>query len=318
MGGNLQNLKKYKLGELVEFKYGKGLPERDRVPGDYPVYGSGGIVGTHKEALVRGPGIIIGRKGSIGNVFYETNDFFPIDTVFYVNPHSKNIDLYYFSKLLAQIGFQNMNSDAAVPGLKRDLALSHDVLIHDYHDQLKISAILSAYDDLIENNLRRIKILEEMAQLIYREWFVHFRFPGHEKIKMVNSPLGKIPEGWKVKCLGDVTENFDKLRKPLSSMDRAKRNGLYPYYGAAKIIDYIDDYIFDGTYLLIAEDGSVITNEQKPVLQYVEGKFWANNHVHILKGKGIISTEHLYLALSEVNISGYITGAAQPKFLKQI
>jgi type I restriction enzyme, S subunit len=103
------------------------------------------------------------------------------------------------------------------------------------------------------------------------------------------------------------------LRKPLSSMDRAKRNGLYPYYGAAKIIDYIDDYIFDGTYLLIAEDGSVITNEQKPVLQYVEGKFWANNHVHILKGKGIISTEHLYLALSEVNISGYITGAAQPK-----
>jgi len=179
--------------------------------------------------------------------------------------------------------------------------------------QHKIAAILSAYDDLIENNLWRIKILEEMAQNIYREWFVNFRFPGHENTRFVDSPLGKIPEGWEVKCLGEVSENYDKLRKPLSSIDRAKRKGIYPYYGAAKVIDYIDDYIFDGKYLLVAEDGSVITDGQKPVLQYVDCKFWANNHVHILKGKGDISTEHLYLALYHTNISGYITGAAQPK-----
>ena len=79
--------------------------------------------------------------------------------------------------------------------------------------QQKIAAFLSTYDDLIENNLRRIRILEEMAQTLYREWFVKFRFPGHQQVKMVNSPLGKIPEGWEVVKFGDETA-FQKGRKP--------------------------------------------------------------------------------------------------------
>lgn len=206
MGETPRDLTKCKLGELIDLKYGRGLPERERIPGSYPVYGSGGIVGTHNEALVKGPGIIVGRKGSIGNVFFEINDFYPIDTVFYVKLNSKITDLYYLSKLLTQIGFQSMNSDAAVPGLKRESALSIDILVHDLSTQRKIAAILSAYDDLIENNLRRIKILEEMAQNLYREWFVNFRFPGHEQTRFVDSPLGRIPEGWVVKGLIDFGE----------------------------------------------------------------------------------------------------------------
>ena len=80
--------------------------------------------------------------------------------------------------------------------------------------QCKIAAILSAYDDLIENNTRRIAILEEMAQAIYREWFVHFRFPGHEQVAMVDSELGLIPEGWEVKCLGDIAEEVRRSVEP--------------------------------------------------------------------------------------------------------
>jgi type I restriction enzyme, S subunit len=179
--------------------------------------------------------------------------------------------------------------------------------------QSKVVAILSAYDDLIENNTRRIEILEEMARSLYREWFVNFRFPGHEKSRVVDSPLGKIPEGWNVCNLGEISLNFDRFRKPLSSMERQHRKGIYPYYGAAKIFDYIDDYIFDGTYLLMAEDGSVITPDQHPVLQYATGRFWANNHTHILQGASPVSTEFLYFSLRDFNISGFITGAAQPK-----
>ena len=178
--------------------------------------------------------------------------------------------------------------------------------------QRKIAAILSAYDDLIENNNRRIKLLEEMAQRIYREWFVEFRYPGHEELPLVSSALGPVPQGWEVGSLGTVAENFDRQRKPLSGMVRALRPGLYPYYGAATIFDYIDDYIFDGTYLLMAEDGSVITPDGKPMLQYVAGKFWANNHTHVLRGTRV-STEFLSLLLADTPISGYITGAAQPK-----
>jgi type I restriction enzyme S subunit len=187
-----------------------------------------------------------------------------------------------------------------------------EIDVPDLPTQRKIAGILSAYDDLIENNLRRIKILEEMAQSLYREWFVHFRFPGHEADPLVDSSLGPIPKGWAVRRLDDISENFDRKRKPISKSKRAERQGIHPYYGAAKIFDYLDDYIFDGEYLLMAEDGSVITPDQKPVLQLATGKFWANNHTHILRGT-TVSTHFLYLALLEVNVSGYITGAAQPK-----
>ena len=179
--------------------------------------------------------------------------------------------------------------------------------------QHKIAAILSTYDDLIENNTRRIKILEDMTQTLYREWFVHFQFPGHENVPMVESELGPIPQDWKVKKFGEVSYNFDRLRKPLSGQVRLTMQGEYPYYGAAKILDYINDYLFDGIYLLIGEDGSVVTKDGKPVLQLVNGKFWVNNHTHVIQGKSPISTYFLYLFLSNLTITGYITGAAQPK-----
>jgi type I restriction enzyme S subunit len=118
------------------------------------------------------------------------------------------------------------------------------------------------------------------------------------------------------KTLREIAENFDRLRKPLSQMRRAEIQGEYPYYGAAKVFDYINDFIFDGEYLLMAEDGSVITTERAPVLQLVNEKFWPNNHTH-LRGKPPFSTPFLYLGLSEVDISPYITGAAQPKITQE-
>jgi len=156
-----------------------------------------------------------------------------------------------------------------------------------------------------------------MARALYREWFVEFRFPGYEKLPRVDSPLGVIPKNWEVKTLGQICENFDRLRRPLSKMERAEKQGEYPYYGAAKVFDYINDFIFDGEYLLMAEDGSVITTERHPVLQLVNEKFWPNNHTHVLVGKPPYSTHFLYLGLSEVDISPYITGAAQPKITQE-
>lgn len=183
--------------------------------------------------------------------------------------------------------------------------------------QRRIAHTLASYDDLIENCQRRIRILEEMARALYREWFVHFRFPRHEKVLRVDSSLGPIPKGWEVKRLNEIAENFDRLRRPLSKMQRAQMPGEYSYYGAAKVFDHINDYIFDGEYLLMAEDGSVITNDRAPVLQLVNEKFWPNNHTHILRGKAPISTHFLYLGLSLVDVSPYITGAAQPKITQE-
>jgi type I restriction enzyme, S subunit len=193
----------YRLKEICNFLYGKGLPKRDRIKGEYPVYGSSGIVDYHKDFVSKGPGIIVGRKGTIGSVFYEKNDFYPIDTVYYIE-ENKDIFKKYLYYLLKNMPLQRLNNDAAVPGLNRKAALSQKAYLPSINLQKKIAEILSAYDELIENNNRRIEILEKMAEKIYKEWFVHFRFPGHEKVNMIDSELGKIPEGWKVKKLSEI------------------------------------------------------------------------------------------------------------------
>jgi type I restriction enzyme S subunit len=206
---------------------------------------------------------------------------------------------------------------AAQPNANAQVLTSFEIPLPPLPIQRRIAGILSAYDELIENSQRRIKILESMARALYREWFVHFRFPGHESVPRVPSPLGEIPQGWEVKKLGEIVENFDRLRKPLSKMQRSEMQGEYPYYGAAKVFDYVNSFIFDGEYLLMAEDGSVITTERNPVLQLVNEKFWPNNHTHVLRGKPPVSTHFLYLGLSEVDVSPYITGAAQPKITQE-
>ena len=114
-------------------------------------------------------------------------------------------------------------------------------------------------------------------------------------------------------CFGDVTDNFDKKRIPLSGSQRDARKGQYRYYGAQGVIDYIDDFIFDGTYLLIAEDGENLKSQKQNIAQIVEGKFWVNNHAHIVKSNGLCDLRYLCYCINTMDVSGYITGSAQPK-----
>jgi type I restriction enzyme S subunit len=179
------------LGDVVEFRYGKSLPDRDRKQGDVPVYGSGGVGGFHNVALVSGPGVIVGRKGSVGSVFYEPRNFYPIDTTYYVVPKA-DLDLRYSFFLLCNLPLASMNSDVAVPGLNRDRALGLNVKIPSPTIQKTIANVLSTYDDLIDNNRRRMALLEDSARQLYREWFVRLRFPGHEHTPIVDGVL----QGW--------------------------------------------------------------------------------------------------------------------------
>ncbi|EGF5852102.1 restriction endonuclease subunit S [Escherichia coli] len=116
-----------RLENILELAYGKALKKTERIEGDYPVYGSGGVDGSHNEFLVKGPGIIVGRKGTVGSLYWENKDFYPIDTVFYVKP-KKYFSLVYCYQLLKTLGLENMNTDAAVPGLNRNNAYRLDVI----------------------------------------------------------------------------------------------------------------------------------------------------------------------------------------------
>lgn len=114
-------------------------------------------------------------------------------------------------------------------------------------------------------------------------------------------------------AFGDIVEFEDSKRVPLNSRDREQRKGPYPYYGATSIMDYVDDYLFDGIRVLLGEDGTVIREDGRPVLQYVWGKYWVNNHAHILKASSVYPLEMIYVALSRTAINHIVTGAVQMK-----
>lgn len=118
-------------------------------------------------------------------------------------------------------------------------------------------------------------------------------------------------DGWQVRQLGELTENFDSRRVPVKESDR--KPGPYPYYGASGIVDYVDSYIFDGEYLLIAEDGENLRTRQTPVAFLARGKYWVNNHAHIVRGNAESDTRFLMYALANADISGYLTGSTMPK-----
>jgi type I restriction enzyme S subunit len=124
---------------------------------------------------------------------------------------------------------------------------------------------------------------------------------------------GEMPDNWHLGTVSEIVELHDSKRIPLSSRERADLAKIYPYYGATSVMDYVDRYLFDGIYLLLGEDGTVVDSKGFPILQYVEGKFWVNNHAHIITGKNGFSVELLYLLFSLTSVQSIVTGAVQPK-----
>ena len=189
-------------------------------------------------------------------------------------------------------------SGTAIHHTSPDRILNIEIDLPSIDDQRKIVKILFDIENKIKNNNEINNNLYEIGDNLYNEYF------GKHKDNLTFD--------YKIVKLNEVADNYDSKRKPLSSREREQHRGIYPYYGATSIIDYVDNYIFDDTYLLMGEDGTVKTDDGYPVLQYIWGKNWINNHAHVLKGKNI-STELLMFALRKINIENIITGAVQPK-----
>lgn len=168
--------------------------------------------------------------------------------------------------------------------------------------QKKISSVLYALEDKIENNRKLNDNLLRQAQALYKNRFID--------LKPFN---GEMPPDWQLGTVSEIIELHDSKRIPLSSRERANLTKIYPYYGATSVMDYVDRYLFDGIYLLLGEDGTVVDDKGFPILQYVEGKFWVNNHAHIITGKNGFTVETLYLLFSLTNVQSIVTGAVQPK-----
>ena len=274
---------KIPLSDLITLQRGFDLPTARRKEGDVPVIASTGIAGYHNEAKVQGPGVVIGRSGSIGGGQYAADDFWPLNTTLWVKDFKGNNPRFTYY-LLKGIDFTRFNAGAGVPTLNRNHIASLRVSRFSPAEQVRIASILSAYDDLIENNRRRIQLLEESARLLYREWFVRLRFPGHEHVKIIDG----VPEGWEKSTLGDnIVLNYGKA---LKADDRIE--GKYPVYGSSGIVGTHKKLLVKGPGIIVGRKGNV------------GSVFWSSKDFHPIDTVYYIDAEssdyYLYNALQNM------------------
>lgn len=209
------------LGDVIELKRGYDLPTVERRPGDVPIVSSSGPSGWHDKAMAKAPGVVTGRYGTIGQVFFIEQDYWPLNTTLYVRDFKGN-DERFVAYFLRSMDFQSFNDKSSVPGLNRnDLHLA-PVVFPPVEEQIEIAAVLSSLDEKIEQNRRTGAKLEGLARAVFKAWFVDFEpvkakaagattFPGMPPetfatlpTHFVNSPLDPVPEGWEVKPATDI------------------------------------------------------------------------------------------------------------------
>jgi type I restriction enzyme, S subunit len=217
------------LGEFLELKRGYDLPSNQRSPGPYPLISSSGPSDFHSEARVKGPGVITGRYGTIGNVFFVENDYWPLNTTLYVRDFKGNNPRFIYY-LLTTLNWQKFNDKSSVPGVNRNDAHREPIRVPQLSDQKAIASVLSALDDKIDLNCRMNKTLETIARATFKEWFVDFG-PVRAKAE------GHQPPGLCPNIAALFPDKLDNEGKPagwawktLSQVARDIRRGISPSY----------------------------------------------------------------------------------------
>lgn len=258
-----------------------------------------------KDEIKRGD-ILITSEAPFGQIyFWNSDEKIVLSQRLFGVRIQKDYDPRFIYYYMTTPEFQGELSGRAtgttVIGLRQPELLKCVVRCPNVLTRHKISSVLSALDEKIEFNEKLNDNLEQQAQTLYKYYFPY-------------SVGDELPDGWRIGSVGEIIEIHDSKRIPLSGAERAKmEKKTYPYYGAAALMDYVDDYIFDGKYLLLGEDGTVVDDAGYPILQYVWGQFWVNNHAHILTGKLGFNVESLYMLFKQTPVKAIVTGAVQPK-----
>ena len=275
--------------------------------------------------------IVLTTRGTVGNVALYSQEVpfsnIRINSGMVIIRVNKNFWHPYFVYLFFQSHLfkkqiSRLISGSAQPQLPISILETVSIPQLTLDEQKEIIFNIKSIDQKIQINNQINQELEAMAKTLYDYWFVQFDFPDQNGNpykssggKMVYHPELKreIPEGWGVEKLGNITICHDSKRVPLSSNDRVLVKGEIPYYGATGIMDYVNDYIFDGDYVLMAEDGSVMTEKGTPILQRISGKNWVNNHAHVLEPIKNHSCKLLMMLLKDVSVMKIKTGSIQMK-----
>jgi type I restriction enzyme S subunit len=349
-------LTKYKLGELLDVTRGASLSgEYFATQGDYMrltcgnfdyqnncfksntskdnLYYTGNF---NQEYLMEKDDIItplteqaVGLLGSTAWV-PESGKYIQSQDVAKITPNKKLLDKKFCYYLISSKVVKQQLSAAAqqtkIRHTSPDKIKDCTVWIPSLEEQTKVGQFLYDIDSKIALNRQINDNLEAMARQLYDYWFVQFDFPDENGKpykssgrKMVwNKEIKRaIPFGWEISPLSELLEVNDARRIPLSNKQRAERQGIYPYYGATGIMDYVDNFLFDEDLLLLAEDGSTSDGNGHPIVQYIWGKNWVNNHAHILKPKSVGQLYYYYFVLKQIPVALIETGSIQRKISQQ-
>ena len=258
--------KHVRLGDIISLEYGKGLPEKERIYGKVPVVGSNGVIGYHNRALVKGPGIVIGRKGTIGAVTWIDTDFWPIDTTYYIKTKRNDIFLKWLYYQLQYLNLRKLHLADVVPGLKRELVELLRCPLPPIDEQRRIAEILSTVDEAIRLVDESITRTERLKKGLMQELLT--KGIGHKEFK--DTEIGRIPREWTVVRLKDVLTLKNGERPQLS------KTGSIPVYGANGIMGYTEKYLVDNDFTIII------------------GRVGASGEVHLGTGKIWISDNAIY------------------------
>ncbi|MHB1382684.1 MAG: restriction endonuclease subunit S, partial [Thermoleophilia bacterium] len=205
-----------KIGNILSLEYGKGLIAKHRRGNKYPVYGSNSIIGYNCDYLINGPGIIVGRKGTIGSVGWSDMDYWPIDTTYYIKLKGTEIDLKWLSNKLLTLGLSKLNMATGTPGLNRDLVYNLNISIPPFQEQKKIAEILSTMDHSIEEVDESINKTERLKKGLMQGLFT--KGIGYKEFK--ETEIGKIPKEWKAVKLGDESIIEIRSNKTINGFDK--------------------------------------------------------------------------------------------------
>ena len=281
-----------KLGDVVVLNYGKGLPEHKRIEGNVPVYSSAGLTGYHNKPLVNSEGLIIGRKGTVGKIYYSRNPFYCIDTAYYILPDNEKYSLDFIYYLLKTIGLEELNEDSAVPGLNRNTAYSQNILLPPLPEQRAIASVLSSLDDKIDLLHRQNKTLEAMAETLFRQWFVE-----------------EADEGWEDGKLGDVIELI--YGKGLKAEIRTGTG--YPVIGSSGVVGYHSEFLVEGPGIVIGRKGTL------GKVIYLGDNFFPIDTTYYIKSKvESVGLLYEYFLLKTLNLEEMNSDSAVPGLNRDI
>ena len=307
--------RKTNLGDEIDLAYGKALPTEKRQPGPFCVYGSNGIVGYHSDAIVSGPGIVIGRKGSVGEVAYSENAFWPLDTTYYVVNKGKN-DSRFLLFLLRHTGLTELNSHSTIPGLNRENVYSIEIDLPSLPEQEAIAAYLDLIQQKEKLELNASLEASALKRAAMRELFTR----GLRGEAQKETEIGLVPESWVITKLGSLGR-IGNGSTPKKTVSAYWTQGTFPWLTSAKVYDreivsadqFITQKALDECHLPIVEPGAILVA--------ITGQGKTLGHCAVLRTRATINQHIAYIAVDATRadpsfVRGYME--TQYEYLRQI